>query len=58
MSGTSLDGLDICFVRFVKGYSWSFEIIKAETVLYSDILHHQLNHAIDLPAEQLLGLHS
>ncbi|NML59393.1 anhydro-N-acetylmuramic acid kinase [Chryseobacterium cheonjiense] len=58
MSGTSLDGLDICFVRFVKGYSWSFEIIKAETVLYSDTLHHQLNHAIDLPAEQLLGLHS
>jgi len=58
MSGTSLDGLDICFVRFVKGYSWSFEIIKAETVLYSDTLHHQLNHAIDLPAEQLLELHS
>lgn len=58
MSGTSLDGLDICFVRFEKVDSWSFEIIKAETVSYSGTLHHQLKYAIDLPAEQLLELNS
>jgi anhydro-N-acetylmuramic acid kinase len=58
MSGTSLDGLDICFVKFEKTDSWSFEIIKAETVSYSENLHNQLKHAINLSAEQLLELHS
>lgn len=58
MSGTSLDGLDICFVKFEKADLWSFEIIKAETVSYSENLHNQLKHAINLSAEQLLELHS
>jgi len=58
MSGTSLDGLDICFVRFEKVDSWSFEIIKAETVSYSENLYYDLKHAIDFSAEQLLELHS
>lgn len=58
MSGTSLDGLDICFVRFEKAYSWSFNIIKAETVSYSETLCDRLKNAINLPAEELLELHS
>ena len=58
MSGTSLDGLDICFVKFEKTHSWSFEIIKAETVSYSENLYNDLKHAIDLSAAQLLELHS
>lgn len=58
MSGTSLDGLDICFVKFEKKHSWSFEIIKAETISYSEMLHNQLKDAIFLSAEQLLELHS
>lgn len=58
MSGTSLDGLDICFVKFEKAHSWSFQIIKAETVSYSENLYNDLKHAIDLSAEQLLELHS
>lgn len=58
MSGTSLDGLDICFVRFEKTHSWSFDIIKAETASYSETLYHQLKDAINLPAERLLELHS
>jgi anhydro-N-acetylmuramic acid kinase len=58
MSGTSLDGLDICFVKFEKHDFWRFEIIKAETVSYSENLYNQLKKAIDLPAEQLLQLHS
>ncbi|MDR6156767.1 anhydro-N-acetylmuramic acid kinase [Chryseobacterium sp. SLBN-27] len=58
MSGTSLDGLDICFVKFEKKNSWSFEIIKAETISYSEMLHNQLKDAIFLSAEQLLELHS
>lgn len=58
MSGTSLDGLDICFVKFEKKHSWSFEIIKAETISYSEMLHNKLKDAIFLSAEQLLELHS
>ena len=35
MSGTSLDGLDIAYLEFCFDTSWSFEIIKAETISYS-----------------------
>jgi anhydro-N-acetylmuramic acid kinase len=58
MSGTSLDGLDICFVKFEKQHSWHFEIIKAETIPYSKTLEDQLKKSIYLTTEQLLELHS
>ena len=32
MSGTSLDGLDVCYVKFEKKQHWNFEILHAETV--------------------------
>ncbi len=36
MSGTSLDGLDIAFCRFFfENDSWSYEIVEAETIVYS-----------------------
>ena len=36
MSGTSLDGLDICFVRFREvENTWQYEIEASETVSYS-----------------------
>jgi len=34
MSGTSLDGLDIAYCRFVKGEEWSWQILHYETVSY------------------------
>jgi anhydro-N-acetylmuramic acid kinase len=34
MSGTSLDGIDLIFVKFKFEGSWLFEIIHAETVAY------------------------
>ena len=34
MSGTSLDGLDLCCVRFAKNYK-DFQILAAQTVPYS-----------------------
>ncbi|WP_312901294.1 anhydro-N-acetylmuramic acid kinase [Chryseobacterium taichungense] len=58
MSGTSLDGLDICFARFQKEDFWSFEILKAETVSYDKALKNQLKNAIHLSAEELLELNS
>lgn len=59
MSGTSLDGLDICFVQFGKENScWKFEIIKAETVPYPKALEEQLRNSIHLSSQDLLALHS
>lgn len=59
MSGTSLDGLDICFAKFWKENScWKFEIIKAETVPYPKTLEEQLRNSIHLSSQDLLGLHS
>lgn len=58
MSGTSLDGLDICYVRFEKHSTWSFQILKAETVSYPEDWEHRLRNSISLSAEELLELNA
>ncbi len=59
MSGTSLDGLDICFAKFRKENSvWKFEILKAETFSYPGIWENQLRNSIHLKSEELLALNS
>ncbi|SDF03879.1 anhydro-N-acetylmuramic acid kinase [Epilithonimonas hungarica] len=57
MSGTSLDGLDICYAKFVKqGSNWNFEILNSETVPYSSDWERSLRNAIHLSSEELLKL--
>lgn len=56
MSGTSLDGLDICYAKFSKSENWQFEIIKAVTISYSEIWKNKLQNAVKLSAEDLLAL--
>lgn len=58
MSGTSLDGLDICFARFEKQDEWTFKILKAETLPYSKSWEDKLRNSIHLFAEELLELNS
>lgn len=58
MSGTSLDGLDICYATFEKKETWSFQIIKAETIPYPKIWEDKLRNSIHFSAEELLELHS
>lgn len=58
MSGTSLDGLDICFAKFEKQDSWNFEILNAETISYSKNWEEKLKNSIHFSAEELLELHS
>jgi len=58
MSGTSLDGLDLCFARFEKQETWSFEILQAETIPYPPYWQEKLRNSIDLSAEDLLELDS
>ena len=43
MSGTSLDGLDIVYVKFTQNESWSFKIINSKTYKYEDSTTEILN---------------
>ena len=56
MSGTSLDGLDICYAKFQNIATWEFEILKTETIPYSIKWKNRLQNAILLSAEDLLAL--
>ena len=56
MSGTSLDGLDICYAKFQNITNWEFEILKTETIPYSPEWKNRLQNAIQLSAEDLLAL--
>lgn len=59
MSGTSLDGLDICYSKFTKNNpNWTFEILKCETIPYSYNWENDLKRAIYLSSEKLLELNS
>ncbi|GGG53622.1 anhydro-N-acetylmuramic acid kinase [Epilithonimonas arachidiradicis] len=59
MSGTSLDGLDICYAKFTRKEStWNFEILKCNTLPYSSELENILRNAIYLSSEELLKLNS
>ncbi len=60
MSGTSLDGLDICYATFQKNENgnWHFQILNAETESYSEIWENKLRNAIHLKPEDLFELNS
>lgn len=52
MSGTSLDGIDLAYVKFTYDHSWGFEILLAETYDYPLHWRKNLATAIDSsPAE-------
>lgn len=56
MSGTSLDGLDICYVKFSKSEKWNFEILFSETISYEKSWKLKLQNATQISAEDLLAL--
>ena len=60
MSGTSLDGLDICYSAFSQNpdSSWNFEILVTETVSYPESWEHKLKTATSVSAADLLALNS
>ncbi|WP_336958788.1 anhydro-N-acetylmuramic acid kinase [Chryseobacterium contaminans] len=58
MSGTSLDGLDICLAEFEKKDKWHFKILKAETLPYPTNWENKLRNSIHLSVTDLLELHS
>ena len=47
MSGSSLDGLDLCLARFGYGPTrpWSYKILKSRTIPYDEALQERLRRA-------------
>ena len=45
MSGTSLDGLDIAYCKFVVDKDWSFEILHFNTLNYDSVFREKLRQA-------------
>ncbi|WP_312818077.1 anhydro-N-acetylmuramic acid kinase [Kaistella carnis] len=60
MSGTSLDGLDICHASFQKDDlgQWQFKILNASTFPYTEVWENRLRNATRLSAEELYELNS
>jgi len=58
MSGTSLDGLDLCCVHFDFDGSWKYHIVKAESVDYPEDLRQRLATAQTMSALDYARLHS
>ena len=57
MSGTSLDGLDLCLCQFSEDDTgWQFEILAAETMAYDQYWHDQLLHTPELSGAALTAL--
>ena len=58
MSGTSLDGLDLCCVHFDYDGAWRYRIVKAESVDYPAELREKLATAQSMSALDYARLHS
>lgn len=59
MSGTSLDGLDLCIADFQLGSKeqWEFEILATETIAYSKNWVEKLQNADQFEGRHLINLH-
>ena len=58
MSGTSLDGLDICFVNFTQNENkWNYKIRISKTEEYDSIIKNKLINAHLLDAQSFAKLH-
>ena len=53
MSGTSLDGLDLCLVSFDSNNYSNFKILNSQTYYYSSDWVNKLSNAINLREKDL-----
>jgi anhydro-N-acetylmuramic acid kinase len=53
MSGTSLDGLDLVYVKFIHENRYDFQILAADTIDYSSDWRKQLKNAIHFNVESI-----
>lgn len=57
MSGTSLDGLDLCLAELLFDGKWSFKIIRADCAVYDEDWRMKLATAHELSEEKIKQLH-
>ncbi len=53
MSGTSLDGVDLIFVKITRDNGYSFEILQTDTIEYSEKWKNNLQQAFGFSGEDL-----
>ena len=58
MSGTSLDGVDLAYIKFNYSDRWTFEIYQSETVSYSEEWLDKLRNGIHFNTSELEELNS
>ncbi|MFN4285357.1 MAG: anhydro-N-acetylmuramic acid kinase [Lacibacter sp.] len=59
MSGSSLDGLDVCFAEFeVLGANWNYRIVAADCYAYNEEWMQRLQQAPSLSARDYMQLHA
>jgi anhydro-N-acetylmuramic acid kinase len=59
MSGSSLDGLDICYVRFQnEDLTFNYEILQAECIEYTNVFRERLRNASSCSAFEFAKLHT
>ena len=56
MSGTSLDGIDLAYVRFTETDGWTFQILASKTIIYNKGWKRKLSQAIQLSPATLQKL--
>jgi len=56
MSGTSLDGVDLVYVKFNYDEVYTFEILQAETIKYSEYWKSTLQHAFSKTSKNITYL--
>jgi len=56
MSGTSLDGVDLCYVKFTRDVQYSFEIVAASTIPYPVSWKEKLVAAFSKAPDELTKL--
>jgi len=56
MSGTSLDGIDLVYVKFTLNKDYTFEILKKESIIYSELWKNRLQEAFGYSGEKLTHL--
>ena len=56
MSGTSLDGIDLCYSKFEYEDRWKFNIIKSTTINYPTYWRRRLSSAITENKESIVKL--
>lgn len=56
MSGTSLDGVDLAYIKFNNSNRWTYTICQSETISYSENWLNQLKNGIYFNAVELEAL--